>query len=137
MRWFSESRLELYDNALINEIVGAHARAEPLRRGLVDFVATNWFAANRPVEDRLTVRRQLQRAPGMLIGVYDGHSGDACSEFCRQQLFDYIEYYDALNRSAVSQGEDSEAAEKADFQDCVLTEEAFLNADADYLDDSS
>jgi len=51
----------------------------------------NTFAANIPIEDSYAVMDGLGPAKDIsLFGVFDGHSGGVCSEFCRDYLFEYI-----------------------------------------------
>ena len=49
---------------------------------------TNQYNANNPIEDTFDVRLQpnTKNLQGLLFGVFDGHSGDDCSKFCRDEL---------------------------------------------------
>lgn len=52
----------------------------------------NTFAANIPIEDSYAVMSGLGPSKDIsLFGVFDGHSGGICSEFCRDHLFTFIQ----------------------------------------------
>jgi len=52
----------------------------------------NTFASNIPIEDSYAVVDGLGPAKDIsLFGVFDGHSGGICSEFCRDHLFTFIQ----------------------------------------------
>ena len=48
----------------------------------------NQYNANTPIEDTFDVRIKpnTKNLQGSLFGVYDGHSGDDCSKFCKDEL---------------------------------------------------
>ena len=56
---------------------------------------TNQYNANTPIEDTFDVRLipNTKNLQGSLFGVYDGHSGDDCSKFCRDELVYFISIY--------------------------------------------
>lgn len=76
------------------------------------------FPANDPIEDTTAFRHRLHRAKGSLFGVFDGHSGGAASKFCRDHLFDILEY----------------RYQECDAKKPLLDAESFLEADRVFLD---
>jgi len=87
----------------------------------------NWghvgsFAANPQIEDTFKVKTRILdgAVPGLLAGVYDGHSGRAASAFCRDRLFDFIEKH-------FQQSKQTDPSK-------LLAPEAFLDADAFFLE---
>lgn len=52
----------------------------------------NQYNANTPIEDTFDVRLKpnTKDLQGSLFGVYDGHSGDACSKFCKAELVEFL-----------------------------------------------
>ncbi|GAB5366894.1 hypothetical protein AAMO2058_001183000 [Amorphochlora amoebiformis] len=72
-----------------------------VERGLIREIHTNWYPANNPIEDTNTFRLQLKQESGSLFGVFDGHSGGSASAFCRDDLFDILEYKSKESKSAI------------------------------------
>ncbi|ETO29292.1 hypothetical protein RFI_07831 [Reticulomyxa filosa] len=89
---------------LLWENLSKSAQRHIINRGRVAGYTLNWYQANNPIEDTHAVRPILHTHPlkGMLFGIFDGHSGKFTSEFCKNELFDFIEYVatkeDLLNR---------------------------------------
>jgi serine/threonine protein phosphatase PrpC len=75
----------------------------------------NQYQANPNIEDHFSIKSHVRNG-GVLIGVYDGHSGDGVSKFCKEELLDYIEYY----------------KEKGETER-VIDKRPFIDADAHYL----
>lgn len=75
-------------NAINKHILGNLESNEivPVRRGLVESVHAAQYAANPRIEDTYFVRTRMAADGGILLGVFDGHSGGAASAFCRDEL---------------------------------------------------
>uniref|UniRef100_A0A7S2XAZ7 PPM-type phosphatase domain-containing protein n=1 Tax=Lotharella oceanica TaxID=641309 RepID=A0A7S2XAZ7_9EUKA len=76
----------------IKDPIGLNKQTIRVERGLIKEVHTNWYPANNPIEDTHDMRLRLRKSPGSLFGVFDGHSGTAASGFCRDDLFNILEF---------------------------------------------
>eukprot|EP00808_Paulinella_micropora_P023194 g63265.t1 len=82
-------------HTVFNRLGEVHASSDkPLRREhFVKSIESIQFQANDQLEDTMAIRAPLKTAgaTGLLLGVFDGHSGPGCSYWCRDNLFDFIE----------------------------------------------
>lgn len=70
------------------------AREQRVECGVVSEVHSNQYAANPQIEDTLSMLRVKDSNPGgILLGVFDGHSGGDASKWCRDELLPYLVYY--------------------------------------------
>jgi len=70
-----------------------HFNIVPLHRGRINSYHICQYAGNPSIEDTYAIRPVLKSDGGSLFGVFDGHSGTAASQFCKNELFDYFEWY--------------------------------------------
>jgi len=90
----------------------------PVRRGVVREFHVNQFAANTAIEDSVAIVPQVAAPPGgLLLGVFDGHSGRDASRWCSEELLPYLQYYRWSNRT-----------------DALLHKRVFLDADHHFLE---
>jgi len=71
-----------------------------LESGTIESYSTNYFAVSDPFEDSHNVRPQLSQVPGLLAMVADGHSGEVASYFLRDNLFNFLEVFQASFKSS-------------------------------------
>eukprot|EP01083_Nonionella_stella_P013839 38944_1 len=78
--------------AELRKIISNASGSTQIQRGWVSHVTSCTFNANREIEDTFAVKTHLPYANGLLFGVFDGHGGKAASHFCRDEMFDFLEY---------------------------------------------
>ena len=80
-------------------------------------VPVSQFAANPSIEDTVAEVTAVSAPPGgMLVGVFDGHSGRDASRWCSEEL-PYLQYYRYTNRT-----------------DALVHKRAFVKADHHFLE---
>jgi serine/threonine protein phosphatase PrpC len=90
----------------------------PVRRGLVKEVHVNQYAANPVIEDTVAVVPAVQCPPGgIMLGVFDGHSGKEASKWCSEELLPYLQYFRWSNRT-----------------DQLIHKRTFIEADSHFLE---
>lgn len=68
-----------------------------MQHGSVSHFTSCSYEANVETEDTFAIATRLNKAKGILFGVFDGHSGKAASSFCRDELFSFLAYFHAEN----------------------------------------
>ena len=99
----------------ISSILSLNALVTPLQRGQLSSLHSNWYNANPAIEDSFAVEPLLSSG-GVLLGMFDGHSGSAASVWCKLHLLHYLQAYRARG-----------------WTDAMLTARPFLDADAHFL----
>lgn len=103
----------------LHRLLAKHQETTTVGKGRVSEYHTNTFPANGSIEDTFAVLPNVPTSPGsMLFGVFDGHSGGACSQFCKEHLFKFLV---------------KEAKEQKKTGCDMLIPQAFLNADNFFL----
>lgn len=69
---------------------------------------------------------KLHNSPGMLFGVFDGHSGGAAADFCKKELFQCLEYFKNFNIELLSK-KSFTVCDQA-FLDVAISEKRFSDA---------
>jgi len=71
-----------------------------LESGTIESYSTNYFTVSKPFENSHNVRPQLSQVPGLLAMVARGHNGEVASYFLRDNLFDFLEVFQASFKSS-------------------------------------
>lgn len=113
-----DTGIRILNESTISSILSRHTQSVPINRGHVESVEVSWYQANHPrIEDTFSIVPAMAVANGMLIGVFDGHSGNAASAFCRNELLQYVQEYKRSNLTST-----------------LIDKVPFVHADADFLD---
>jgi pyruvate dehydrogenase phosphatase len=141
----SSEGIKLLSHEQINNTLLQHTQRIHVNQDHISTVEVSWLQANSPkIEDTFSIIPDIKcvtesirintsqyddndmntsnkNVGGMLIGVFDGHSGNAASAFCRDELLQYILTY---HRSL-----------PAPYQTPTLLHPLpFIHADNDFLD---
>lgn len=75
----------------VNEVLQKNEVKVKLNPGIsvVNSYCSNQLASNSPIEDQ-RAEAQCCLTDGVLVGVFDGHSGPKCAQVVSERLFDYI-----------------------------------------------
>ena len=78
--------------SIINALSKNANTVYPKNNNIINHYDTNQYNANTPIEDTFDIRLKpnTQNLQGSLFGVYDGHSGDDCSKFCKDELVKFV-----------------------------------------------
>ena len=78
--------------SVLSSILSANAVISPLQRGSLSSLHASYYNANPSIEDSFAVEPLLVDG-GVLMGMFDGHSGAAASLFCKRHLLHYLQTY--------------------------------------------
>lgn len=79
-------KLSPYD---VNCILRANEHTQDFTSGSVKSYDTNQLASNSPIEDSRT-EGSCVHTSGLLLGIFDGHAGPACSQVISKRLMRYL-----------------------------------------------
>ena len=114
-----DTGIRILNDSTINSILSRHTSVLPINRGHVESIEISWYQANHPrIEDTFSIVPSMNVSSGMLIGVFDGHSGNSASQFCRNELLQYLQYYKSIDTTNQS----------------LINTIPFIHADHDFLD---
>ena len=113
-----DTGIRILSENVIHSVLSKNTHTVPINRGHVASAEVTWYQANHPkIEDTFAIVPAMSVANGMLVGVFDGHSGSAASAFCRDELLTYIQEYKRLGKTQ-----------------SLLEPLPFIHADNDFLD---